>query len=58
MINNEMWDVFSLPDPQNKEKRWDLIMRQSIFPLEYMKDYVQSLLKGSEADQYINQKLA
>ena len=46
MIRNGMWDVFSLPDPRNKEKRWDLLIHQSIFSLEYVKRHVQSLLKG------------
>ena len=57
MFNNGMWDVFSLPDPRNKEKRWDLLLHQSTFTLEYVKRHVQSLLKGSEADQYVVQKL-
>ena len=57
MINNGMWDVFSLPDPRNKEKRWDLLLHQSRFPLDYGKSHVQSLLKGSEADQYVVQNL-
>ena len=57
MINNGMWDVFSLPDPRNKEKRWDLLLHQFIFPLEYVKRHVQSLLKVSEADQYVAQNL-
>ena len=48
-----MWDVFSLPDSRNKEKRWDILLHQSRFPLEYVKLHVQSLLKGSEADQYV-----
>ena len=33
IIRNGMWGVFSLPDPRNKEKKWDLILNQSIFPL-------------------------
>ena len=57
MINNGMWDVFSLPDPRNKEKRWDLLLHQSRFPLEYVKSHVQILLKCSEADQYVVQNL-
>ena len=48
-----MWDVFTLPDPRNKDKKWDLLLRQSRFPLEYVKRHVQSLLKGSESDQYV-----
>ena len=52
-----MWDVFSITDPQNKDKEWDILLYQSIFPLEYVKGLVQSLLKGSEADQYIVQNL-
>ena len=32
-------------------------LRQSRFPLEYVKSHVQSLLKGSEADQYVVQNL-
>ena len=57
MINNGMWDVFSLPDPRNKEKRWDLLLHQSRFPSDYVKSHVQSLLKGSEADHYFVQNL-
>ena len=57
MINNGMWDVFSLPEPHNKEKRWDLLLHQSRFPLDYVRSHVQSLLKGSEADQYVVQNL-
>ena len=57
MINNGMWDVFSLPDPRNKEKRWGLLLQQSRFPLDYVKSHVQSLMKGSEADQYVVQNL-
>ena len=52
-----MWDVFFLPDPRNKEKRWDLLLHQSRFPLDYVKIHVQSFLKGSEEDQYVVQNL-
>ena len=52
-----MWDVFSLLDPRNKEKRWDILLHQSRFPLDYVKIHVQSLLKGSKADQYVVQNL-
>ena len=49
MIINVIWGVFSIADPQNKEKKWDILLHQSRFPLEYVKSHVQSLLKGSEA---------
>ena len=52
-----MWDLFSLPDPRNKEKKWYILLHQSIFPLEYVKRHVQSLHKGSEADHYVSQDL-
>ena len=52
-----MWDVFSLPDPHNKEKSWDILLHKSRFPLDYVKIHVQSLLKGPEADQYVVQNL-
>ena len=52
-----MWDVFSLPDPRNKQKKWYFLLYRSIFPLEYVKRHVQRLQKGSEADQYIVQNL-
>ena len=52
-----MWDILSLPDPQNKDKKWDLLLNQSRFTSEYVKRHVQSLQKGSEADQYVVQKL-
>ena len=57
MLSNVMWDVFSLTEQQNKEMSWDLLLRQYRFPLEYVKDYVHILLKGSEADQYVVQNL-
>ena len=48
-----MWGVSSITYPKNKENKLDLLLHQSIFPLEYVKRHVQSLQKGSEADQYI-----
>ena len=52
-----MWDVLSLPDPRNKEKRCNILLYQSRFPLEYVKHHVQILIKGSEAYQYVVQNL-
>ena len=57
MIRNGMWDVLSLPYPHNKEERRDLLLHKSRFTLEYVKRHVQSLLKGSEANQYFVQNL-
>ena len=48
-----MRDGLSLPDTRNKEKKWDLLLYQSRFPLEYVKLHVQSLQKGSEENQYV-----
>ena len=50
-----MWDVFSLTYPHNKENKWDILLHQSRFPLEYVKRPVQSLQKVSETDQYVVQ---
>ena len=55
MIRNLLWDLFSLSDPRNKNKRWDLFLHQSIFPLDYVKRHIQSLQKGYEAYQYVIQ---
>ena len=52
-----MWDFFSLPDPLNTDKKWDLLLHQSIFHLDYVKRHVQSLQKGSEADHFIVRNL-
>ena len=52
-----MWDVFSLPSPYNKDNKWDIILHQSRFPLEYVKRHIQSLQKFSEAYQYVVQNL-
>ena len=52
-----MWDVLSLSDPNNKEKKLYLLLHQSIFPLEYMKYYVDILYKGYKAYQYVVQNL-
>ena len=57
MISNGMWDVFYLSDPCNKNKKWDILLHQSKFPLRYVKRHVQSLQIGSEADQYVIQNL-
>ena len=52
-----IWYVFSFPNTHNKDKRWDLLLHQSRFPSDYVKRHLQSLLKGSEADQYFVQNL-
>ena len=57
MIRNGMWDVFSQPDPLNKDNKWYILLHQPIFPLEYVKRQVQSLQKGFVADQYVVQNL-
>ena len=57
MIRNGIWDVLSITDQLNKEKEWDFLLHQSRYPLEYIKRHVHSLLKVSEADQYIVQNL-
>ena len=57
MIRNVIWDIFYLPDPQNKEKNWDLLLHQSRFPLYYVKCHAHSLQKGSDSDQYVVQNL-
>ena len=52
-----MWDVFLLPETFNKEKKWDLLIHQYRFLLEYMKRHVQSFQKEYEAYQYFVQNL-
>ena len=52
-----MCNVFSLPEPRNKEKNWDLLIHWSRFPLEYVKHNVQNLQKGYETDQYVAQNM-
>ena len=48
-----MWGVFSLPDPCNKEKKWDLFLHQYIFPLDYVKHHVNNVQKFYKADKYM-----
>ena len=57
MIKNGMLYVFSLLDPHNKKRKWDILLHQSILILDYVKRHVQSLQKGFEADQYVVQNL-
>ena len=57
MIRNGIWDVFSLPDPCNKDKKWDLILHKYQFPLEYTKNHVKILHKGYKAGHYVVQNL-
>ena len=57
MIRNGSWNVFSLPDPCNKENNWDLLLHQSRFRLEYVKHHVKNIQKGSKSDKYMVQNL-
>ena len=57
MIRNEIWEALSLTYPYFKEKKWYLLLHQALFPLDYVKHHIKSLQKGSEADQYVVQKL-
>ena len=52
-----MFYLLSITDPLNKEKKWDLFLHQSIFPLEYLKLHLYSLQKDSEDDHYVVQNL-
>ena len=40
MIRNGMLNIFYLPDPHNTEKKWDLLLHQSRFPLDFLKRHV------------------
>ena len=53
MTRNRMWDVFSLPYPHNKYKKWDILLNKSRFTFDYMKKHVKSLQKGSKIDKYM-----
>ena len=57
MIRNRIWDLFSPPDPFNKDNNWGIFLHQSRFALDYAKHRVKSLHKGSEADQYVVQNM-
>ena len=57
MIRNGMWDVFSLLEPRNKEKKCDLLIHKSRFSLDYVKRHVDSLQKSSKAYKYVFQNL-
>ena len=52
-----MWDVFSFPDPHNKEKKWDLLLYQYQFYLDYAKSHIKNFQKVSKAYQYVLQNL-
>ena len=57
MIRNVIWGVSSLPDPCNKDNDWDNIINLYIFTLDKVKNHINSLKEGSEADQYVIQNL-
>ena len=57
MIRNGIWDFFSLPDPRNKYKKWDIFLHQSRFTMDYVKHNVESIQKGSKSDKYTIQNL-
>ena len=58
MIRDGIWGVFSLPYTHNKEKEWDILLRQYQFPLDYRKPYVKTLNKSYKADHYVVRNLA
>ena len=57
MIKNGLWDVLSLPEPRNQEKKWYLFLNQYRFPLNCAKLYVKGINQGSKADKYMFQNL-
>ena len=52
-----MWDVFSLPYLCNEDNKWDLLLLQYIFSLEYVKLHINSLQKGFKVDLYVVENL-
>ena len=57
MITNGMWNVFSLTDPHNHEKKWNILLNDSHLTLDDVKRHVNTLKKDSTVDQYVMQKL-
>ena len=55
---NGMWYVLYIPDPFNQENKWDLLLNQYTFLLEYVEQHINSLKGGYDADQYVIQNLA
>ena len=53
MIINGMCYVFSLPETNNKENKWNILLHHSIFPLDYVKCHMESLQKGTETEQCV-----
>ena len=58
MIRNEIWGFFYLPDPHNKDKKWDILLHKSRFPLGCVKCHIKILQKGSKLDKYMVQNLS
>ena len=52
-----MWGVFSLPGHHNNDKKRDLLLHKSIFPLECVKLHVKIQHKSSKSDKYVVQNL-
>ena len=52
-----MWDVFYLPYPRNKEKKWDIFIHKYRFTLDYVKHHLNIIQKGFNADKYMVQNL-
>ena len=51
MISQGMWDVFSIPDPKNKQVKWDLFSHLGRLPLDAISQHVKDL--RANADKYI-----
>ena len=57
MIINGMCDILFLLEHYNQDKKRDLILNQSRFPLYYVAHHTKSLNEGSETDQYVDKNL-
>ena len=55
MISYGMWYVLSLIYNYNQENKWDIILRQAQFTLDYVKQHINILQKGYKVDQYVVQ---
>ena len=48
MFKIGMWDILYICDPLNVSKFWNLFTNQYIFPMRYIKKYIEELRKDKK----------
>ena len=55
IIQQKIYNIFGIPDPNNTKVKWDVFQCMGLFPLKYVIAHIQKI--GIKADKYTIDKL-